>query len=66
MIKQVIECEWPGCKLSHTEAKEGLGFPGWGHIRGFKLDGIQRDLHLCPQHLAAVGALIKEKANGVD
>jgi hypothetical protein len=66
MIKQLIECEWPGCSKTYVEEREGLGFCGWGHVRGFKLDGVQRDLHLCPEHLTVLGNYLKEAGNGVD
>jgi hypothetical protein len=71
MILSNISCEWPECNARSTETHEGLGFVGWGHIRGFKIDGEQRDFHLCPMHLMIVGELIKqvkvkEKTNGLD
>lgn len=39
---------------------------GWGHVRGFMLDGAARDLHLCPAHMAALGDWLKGVKNGVD
>ena len=66
MIRQTIECEWPECEEKAVEADEGAGWPGWGHVRGFRLDGQQRDLHLCPAHLAAVGEFIKGAKNVLD
>ena len=69
MILSQIKCEWPNCKESSTESHEGLGFKKWGHIRGFTIDGEQRDFHLCPIHLIALGELIKqmkETTNGMD
>jgi hypothetical protein len=69
MILSAIKCEWPQCKATSAETHEGVGFQGWGHIRGFKIDGEQRDFHLCPKHLLSVGDMItkeKEKTNGMD
>lgn len=66
MIRNQIECEWPGCKITQLECKEGMGFNGWGHIRGLKLDGELRDFHLCPQHLIELAIYLKEKRNGLD
>lgn len=67
MIRRTIECEWPGCSQRATEAGDGEGWPGWGHVRGFRLDGAARDLHLCPEHLRALGTFILEvKDDGLD
>lgn len=66
MIKSHIECDFPKCKKSQTEIKEGIGFNGWGHVRGFRLDGETRDLHLCPEHLQTLSNWLKEKNNGMD
>lgn len=66
MIIQHIQCEWPMCKAEQTECKEGMGFVGWGHIRGFNVDGESRDFHLCPQHVKYIMDHIREIKNGMD
>lgn len=69
MILSKISCEWPRCKETSTETHEGIGFSGWGHIRGFSIDGEQRDFHLCPKHLLVIVDMItqiKETTHGMD
>lgn len=67
MIRRLIECEFPGCEEREIEAADNSGWAmGWGHVRGFMLDGAARDLHLCPAHMAALGDWLKGVKNGVD
>jgi hypothetical protein len=66
MIKGTIGCDWLGCTAFGIEDVEGAGYPGWGHIRGFRLDSVQRDLHLCPKHLSLVGEFLKGAKNELD
>jgi len=48
-IVRTIRCAV--CGASHTEEKEGDGFPGWGELRGVALDG-EANPTLCPHHLS--------------
>lgn len=69
MILQSIFCEWPGCGCNSIEKKEGMGFHGWGHVRGWNIDGELRDFHLCPDHLRKLTMFIKrekERQDGMD
>jgi hypothetical protein len=67
MIRGAIHCDWPGCLGFGLEEKEGDGWPGWGHVRGWKVDGQTRDFHLCPAHLTLLMEHMREiKQNDLD
>lgn len=57
MIYRVIVCD--KCEAEYREKIDGLGFPKWGHIRGFVVDGVERDLHFCPRCLDSLKDLLK-------
>lgn len=56
MIYRTIVCD--RCDAEYREKIEGLGFPKWGHIRGFVVDGVERDLHFCPPCLKDISQLL--------
>ena len=64
MIYRVIICD--KCGIEYREKIEGLGFPKWGHVRGFIVDGIERDLHFCPKCLTSLRSFLDAMRGGKD
>lgn len=51
MLLRTIVCDIPGCYNQSTERGPNDGFPGWGHIGGVELNGVETP-NVCPACLA--------------